>query len=206
MSFLDAETPTISSVEQGSPEWHEERRGKPSASKFKDVLAKGQGLTRKSYLHTLAGELITGLVDEGWGGNVHTERGKAYEAEAVALYELMSDNETALVGCITRGRILCSPDRLVGDDGLLEIKTRLPKLQIELLEADRVPPEHKAQLQGQLLVSGRHWVDFASHCPGLPMFKQRVYRENVYLQTLESELELFISDLDALVLKYGSNN
>jgi len=192
----------IFDCEQNSPEWYAARRGVPTASSFKDVLAKGEGKTRKKLLYTLAGQALATEQPEAWS-NAHTDRGHAMEGEACSLYALLHDADPQKVGFMRRGRIGTSPDRLIRQDGMLEIKSRLPYLQIELLEADRVPPEHKAQLQGQLLVSGREWVDFASYWPGLPMFVERVYRDEQYIANLESELATFVEELDYLIAKWG---
>ena len=193
----------IFDCQQNTPEWDEARRGIPTASVFKDVLAKGEGKTRKKLLYTLAGQALATEQPEAWS-NSHTERGHAMEDAACSLYALLHNADPQTVGFMRRGRIGASPDRLIGEDGLLEIKSRLPHLQIELLEANRVPPEHKAQIQGQLMVSGRQWCDFASYWPGLPIFVERVYRDEAYIENLTTELERFIEELDYLIAKYGS--
>ncbi len=195
----------IIECEQGSDEWFQARAGVVTASEFSTVLAKGRGgapsETRKKLLATKAAEIITGQPVPGWKGNEHTERGKAMEGDVRNLYEATSDLPVTQVGFLRRGRIGASPDSLVGDDGLLEIKTALPHIQIERLEANRLPPEHVAQVQGQLLVSGRHWCDFRSYWPGLPELRVRVYRDLAYLSSLNTELQLFIHELDQLVAK-----
>ena len=192
----------IFDCEQNSPEWDAARRGVPTASVFGAVLAKGQYKMRTTLLYKLVGEVLATEHPDAWG-NQHTNRGSVMEAEMVLHYALLHDCEPQKVGFMRRGRIGASPDRLIGDDGLLEIKTRLPALQIALLEAGRVPPEHKPQLQGQLLVSGRQWIDFACGWPGLPLFERRVYRDSAYMTTLQQELDTFIGELDELVAKYG---
>jgi hypothetical protein len=195
----------IIECEQGSDEWFQARAGVVTASEFSTVLAKGRGgapsETRKKLLATKAAEIITGAPVPGWKGNEHTERGKSMEGEVRALYEATSPVPVQAVGFAKRGRIGASPDSLVGDDGLLEIKTKLPHLQIEALEAGRLPPEHVAQVQGQLLVTGRMWCDFRSYWPGLPQLRVRVVRDLAYLSNLNTELQIFIRELDQLVEK-----
>jgi hypothetical protein len=192
----------IYDCEQGSPEWLQARLGVPSASRFSDVLAKGQGITRKKYLLTLAGEAITGELTDGYS-NKHMERGQAMEDEARQAYAFNRDADPVSVGFMRRDRIGASPDSLIGDDGLLEIKTKLPALQLEVLERDTLPPEHKAQVQGQLLVSGRAYVDFVSYWPKLPIFIVRVERDEAYIKTLEQALADFVGELDTYINRYG---
>lgn len=190
-------------LEQGTPEWHAARCGVVTASVFHTVLAKGRGgapsETRKKLLYQLAAETITGEYVPTWDGNKHTERGHVMEPQVRDLYMATSALDCRQVGFMRRGRIGCSPDTLVGDEGLLEIKTKLPHLQIEAVLAGKLPSDHVAQVQGQLLVSGRQWCDFRSYWPGLPELRVRVHRDTAYLSTLNHELQQFIRELDALV-------
>ena len=82
---------------------------------------------------------------------------------------------------------------------MVEIKTKATHLQIELLEADRVPPEHMAQLQGQLWVADREWVDFVSYWPRLPLFLRRVYRDEGEIKRIAEAVDQFNTELAALV-------
>jgi YqaJ-like viral recombinase domain len=185
----------IFGCEQGSAEWHRLRLGLPTASEFSAVLAKGEGKTRRSYMMRLIGEILTGLPADTYT-NGHMERGKEMEAEARDLYAFRTDADLKLVGFIKRDEIAgCSPDALIAEDGVLEIKTKLPHLQAEVLLADRLPPEHVAQCQGVLWVSGRKWLDFVSYWPGMPMFVKRVERDPVYHERLSAEVSLFMREL-----------
>jgi predicted phage-related endonuclease len=185
--------------EQGSPSWFDCRRGIPTASEFGAVLAKGEGKTRRTYLFKLAGEVLTGECVESYS-NDHMERGKVMEDDARSAYAFMCDQDPQRIGFMRRDAIGASPDSVVvPDKGLLEIKTKLPHLQIDVLERDDMPPEHKPQVQGQLLVSGYEFVDFVSYWPRLPLFVKRVYRDEAYLKTLQAELDRFNDDLAALV-------
>lgn len=192
----------IFDCDQNTPEWHECRRGVVTASRFADVLAKGQGITRRKYLYTLAGEILTGDVQPSYTNDA-MERGHEMEADAVGLYAFERDVEPVTCGFMRRGRAGCSPDRLIGENGLLEVKSKLPHLQLEVLERNDVPPEHKAQIQGQLWVSGRDWCDFVSYWPRLPLFVKRVERDDKYIQTLAQAVADFVGELDALVKKYS---
>jgi len=188
---------------QNSPEWYECRRGIVTASRFADVLAKGQGITRRKYLYTLAGEVLTGECAESFT-NQHMERGHEMEADAINLYAFDRELDPVVVGFMRRGRAGCSPDRIVGTDGMVEVKSKLPHLQLEVLERGDLPPEHKAQVQGQLWVSGRDWCDFVSYWPRLPLFVKRVERDEKYIATLAQAVADFVGELDALVAKYGT--
>lgn len=192
----------IFNCEQGSESWFECRRAIPTASRFSDVLAKGQGITRRKYLLTLAGEAITGEVAESYS-NAHMERGHAMEADARNLYAFAHDVEPELVGFMRRGRAGASPDSLIGTDGLLEIKSKLPALHLDVLEKNRMPPEHVAQVQGQLLVSGRQFCDFVSYWPKLPLFCIRIERDETYITTLSQAIADFVGELDTYIERYG---
>lgn len=192
----------IFDCEQNTPEWFEARRGIVTASRFSDVLAKGQGITRRKYLLTLAGEAITGECAESFS-NVHTERGHAMEDEARDMYAFQNDVEPVKVGFMRRGRAGASPDRLIGTDGLLEIKTKLPHLQLDVLDKEKLPSEHVPQVQGQLMVSGREWCDFVSYWPRLPMFCIRVYRDEKYIAELNQAIAYFVGEMDYYISRFG---
>ena len=192
----------IINVKQGTKEWFQARAGIPTASSFKLVMAKGQGKTRKTYMLKLAGEILTGEPQEQFT-NVHTERGNELEPEVLELYQIQTDNDVEECGFIKTASAGYSPDGLIGDDGLIEIKTRLPHLQIELLLADKVPSEHIAQIQGGLWVSGRDWCDFVSYCPGLPMFIKRVYRDEDKISDISTAIDKFNAELNVIVEKIG---
>jgi hypothetical protein len=200
---------TIYDCAQGSPEWFDCRKGIPTASEFSTVLAKGRGggesLTRRKYLLTLAAQLLTGDIVQAWEGNEHTERGKAMEDEARQFYAFQRDADPALVGFMRRGRAGCSPDSLIGENGLLEIKTKLPHLHLDVLDKGELPSEHVAQVQGQLWISGRDWCDFVSYWPKLPVFIKRVPRDELYIASLAQAVADFNGELDAIVAKYSVN-
>ena len=196
----------IFTFEQGTPEWFAARAGIPTASEFDTVMAKsrgggGRGESSKKYMRTLLGEVLTGTVQESYS-NAHMQRGTAMEPQAREMYALLHDDaDIKQVGFMRNGRKGASPDSLVGTSGLLEIKTKLPHLQIEVLLAGTFPVEHKAQVQGQLLISEREFCDFMSYWPGLPPFIVRVYRDEQYMQTLSSEIDRFNDELDEMRIR-----
>jgi YqaJ-like recombinase protein len=190
--------PQIIKCQQNSPEWLRARQGIPTASAFSDVLAKGEGKVRRTYMMKLAGEIITGEPMEGFS-NSSMERGHAMEAEARDLYAFQTGAQLDRVGFVRNGRVGCSPDSLIGDDGGVEIKTTFPHLLIDLILKDEFPAAHKAQVQGTLWVTGRQWWDIVVYWPNMPMFVKRTHRDEVFIQTLAAEIDRFNSDLDAVV-------
>lgn len=202
----------IFDVEQCSPDWYRLRLGLPTASEFHCLMVKkgrgedGESLTRKRYLHRLAAEIVSGQPAETYS-NEHMERGRAQEAEARWHYGFVHDVEPERIGFIKNGLAGASPDALIGGSGLLEIKTRLPHLQVELLLSDKLPREHYAQMQGALWVSEREWCDLAVYSPGLPLFVQRQHRDELFIQELIEQVGRFRDELSAAVEKirrYGS--
>lgn len=196
----------IIDCEQGTPEWYAVRAGMPTASEFATVMrTKGKGddgtsKERRTYMLKLAGEVLTGQPSESYS-NGFMERGKVLEPEARNLYAFMHDADPQLVGFIVNDglRCGCSPDSLIGERGALEIKSALPHIQIDRLLRDVRPPEHRAQCQGVLWVAGREWIDFASYCPGLPLFVKREQRDETYIKDLAAAVDQFNGELAATV-------
>lgn len=193
----------IINCEQGSEDWFRSRMGIPTASEFSTVMAKGkaesktESKTRRTYMLKLIGERMTEQPMESYS-NHHMERGKIMEAEARNFYAFQTDNEPELVGFIRNGEKGCSPDSLIGPDGLLEIKTKLAHLQLAVLLAGTLPSEHKAQVQGQIWVAEREWCDFCSYWPGLPLFVTRVHRDEEYIKGLAVGVDKFLSEMNDL--------
>ena len=192
----------ILDCEQGTAEWFMARAGIPTASQFATVMASGRGggesKTRAKYMRQLAGEIITGKPMEGFT-TVHTERGHIMEPEARELYSFATDTVPDQVGFILNGQKGCSPDSLIGTNGMLEIKTKLPDLLIECLERDDFPPEHRAQCQGALWVAEREWIDIVVYWPEMPVFIKRAYRDEAYIATMAEAVDKFNEELAALV-------
>lgn len=191
-------TVEIITCEQGTPEWHEARRGIVTASNFSKILAKGEGKTRATYMRTLAGEIITGEAHEGYK-SAAMERGNLMEAEARRFYSLMNDCDPEQVGFIRNGKVGYSPDSLIGANGLLEIKTQQPDLLIETIERDTFPSVHMAQCQGGLWVAEREWIDLVVYWPKMPRFTKRLYRDEAYISALASAVGVFNVELQEMV-------
>ena len=124
-------------------------------------------------------------------------RGSELEAEAVAAYEFEKDAETVPVGFVTTddGRVGCSPDRLVGADGLLEIKCPSAIAHVGNLLA--APDQYAVQVQGQLWVAEREYCDLLSYCPGLPRAMFRIYRDDAFISKMAAVIAEFCDRIDA---------
>jgi hypothetical protein len=188
-------------MEQNTEQWATARLGIPTASCFSFVLAKGEGKVRRTYMMKLLGERLTGEPADNYT-NGHMARGRLLEEEARNVYALLTDRKPVRVGFIRNngayGEAGASPDSLIDGNGVLEVKTKLPHLQCEVLLADRLPPEHVVQIQGQLWVAERDWADFVSYWPKLPPFIKRVYRDETHIQTLADEVRRFNDELAEL--------
>lgn len=188
--------------EQNSPQWLECRRGLPTASMFGTVIGKGRdggaSTTRKTYLHKLAGEVVTGELSESFS-NRHTERGHEHELAARDAYAFLHDVEPVQVGFARNGRAGASPDALIGENGALEIKSKVPHLLIEAMLRGSFPPEHKAQVQGQLWILEREWADLAIYWPGMPLVEYRAPRDEDYIARLAAAVDVFNEELDLIV-------
>lgn len=197
----------IIDCEQGTDEWLAHRMKIPTASEFATVMAKGKNgapsKTRATYMRKLAGEIICDEPMESYS-NKYMERGKLLEPEIRALYCMMSLNEVRQVGFIRNGRRGASPDGLIGNDGMLEIKSEAPHLLIETMFADEMPPEHYAQLQGNLMVAEREWIDIAIGYKRMPLFHKKIRRDEPYIKNLSGEIDRFNDELDEMVRRIKS--
>jgi len=186
-------------VEQGSPEWARLRAGIPTASQFNRIVTPGgkPSVQADEYMRFLLAERLIGLPLDSpktsW-----MQRGQEMEGEAVCFYEFTREIAVEPIGFVTTddGKIGASPDRLIGDDGLLEIKCPSPEVHIGYMLWDRVDDKYKVQLQGQLYVSERSWVDICSYHPCLDSVIVRVKRDEEFIEKLAEELETFISYLE----------
>jgi hypothetical protein len=158
-----------------------------------DKIITPTGLASKSvdkYVSQLIAEIITGQPTETFKGNVHTERGHTLEQEAADYYAMVKRVDLTPVGfCLTDDEMIgCSPDRLVGDDGMLEIKTCLPHIMIEYYEKKdteaTLEQDHKPQTQTGLYVTQRRWIDTMLYCPGMKPIIVRSLRQGDYIMDM----------------------
>jgi len=194
----------ILEMEQRSPEWFKARCGIPSASSFDKIITTTgkQSTQRKKYMLQLAGEVLSGSQEESYQ-NAAMLRGIELESEARSFYELTTGQSVKEVGCCIEDNnlYLASPDGLVGEDGLIEIKCPIMSTHVGYLLENELPSEYFQQVQGQLLVTGRKWVDFISYYPGIKPLLIRVKRDAGFISELISELRLFCKELDDIVNK-----
>lgn len=186
---------------QGTDAWALARCGHATASEFSSVLAKGAGKTRWSYLRRVLAERLTGKPCETYH-NAHMDRGIEQEAYARLAYEALTGNVVELAGFIKHPTLMagCSPDGLIDADGGAEIKSVIPVVQVDTITAGGYPPEHRAQVQGNLWITGRQWWDFVSYCPDMPerlrLYVYRVQRDEKYIADLEREVRGFLLEVD----------
>ncbi|MFG1349049.1 lambda exonuclease family protein [Xanthobacter autotrophicus] len=185
-------------IDQGTDEWMKIRLGIPTASMFSALLAKGEGKTRRSYMCRLAAEIITGEPTETFTSPA-MERGKVMESEARDWYAFQYNVEPERVGFIVNGPKGCSPDSLLGTNGMLEIKTTRGDLLIEKLLKGEFSPEHKAQCQGALWVAEREWIDLVTYWPRLPPLVVRAQRDELYIAALSKAVSDFNAELQEVV-------
>lgn len=192
----------ITDIEQGSDAWKLLRLGIPTASVFKVLMARGEQKGRQTLMYRLAGERITGEPSENYT-NEAMEAGKRDEPELRKHYAFVRDTELQQVAFIRIKKCGCSPDALVPDDGMLEIKRVAPHLLIPmLLEPTKFPAAHVAQTQGAMLVSGRNWCDLLLGHPKMPQkLIIRTERDETYIQELRDAIDVFDLDLRRLVEK-----
>jgi len=197
-------------VEQRTEEWFKARLGKVTASRVADVLAKtktGVSASRANYLTELVVERLTGQQAElymndamQWGTDTEPQARMAYEAHKSVLVD-----EVGFIDHSSIAMFGCSPDGLVGDDGLIEIKCPNSKTAIETILSGKAPSKYIPQMQTQMAVTGRAWCDFVSFDPRLPedlqLFVVRVNRDDEYIANLEKEVSAFLQEVDETVTK-----
>lgn len=192
---------------QGSEEWFAARCGRVTASRMKDVLASGRSgapsATRAAYMGELIAETLTGRPANAFQGNADTERGNELEPMARAEYETRRGVLALTTGLVIHPRIErsgASPDGLVGDDGLLELKCPRIHTHIGYLLGKEPPPQYLPQMAWQCACTERSWVDFASYCPEMPehlqLFVVRYTPTMDYLRELEAAVTAFLAEMD----------
>ena len=199
-------------IEQGTDEWKRARLGYVSASNLDAVMAKGksgEAVTRKNYKTRIVAERLTGDIGDSYS-NAAMEWGVQTEAQAAMAYEVSKETFLDKTGFWKHTQIQwlgCSPDRLVGNDGLVEIKCPNTTTHIDYWLAKKVPSEYVKQVQGQLWVMEREWCDFVSFDPRLPeknrLLIVRAYRDEEFIKQMQQEVEQFLNEVEALIIKLG---
>jgi putative phage-type endonuclease len=196
-------------MEQGTPEWLAIRCGKVTASRMADLMAKtksGPSASRANYMAELIVERLTGKpadmyinVAMQWGTEQEPHARLAYEAKLGVLV-----NQVAFVPHPKIELSGCSPDGLIDDDGMVEIKCPNTATHIETCITRTVPQKYQTQMQWQMACTGRKWVDFISYDPRLPdniqLFIKRVERDDAAIANMEKEVIDFLKELDAKIV------
>jgi YqaJ-like viral recombinase domain len=204
----------VFALEQGSAEWFEARIGLMTASNFASIKASGkdggESKTRAKLMRRLAGEILTGEPGETYK-NSYMDRGNAMEGTAREHYAFTHGVEIERVGFVRRTIprpgmpplvVGCSPDSFVGEDRVIEIKTMMPELLIELAERGIPPTEHRAQCQGSLWVTGRSVCDLMFFYRGMPIAPTFSFeRDETYIKELRDACEVFDYELRKLIAR-----
>jgi putative phage-type endonuclease len=200
---------------QGSPEWFAIRCGKVTASRVADVVARtktGWGASRANYAAQLVAERLTGKAAEGFSSK-EMQWGTETEPQARDAYSFIANVDVAQVAFIPHPHVKecgASPDGLVGDEGLVEIKCPNTATHIDTLLGESLPNKYILQMQWQMACTGRQWCDFVSFDPRMPesmqIYIERVKRDEEQIKTLEKEITAFLTELalkvDALKARY----
>lgn len=201
----------VHDVEQRSPEWYALRAGMPTASEFSRIVdSKGKPSKQmEGYARTLAAEMYAGETVDAWEGNAWTERGRELEDEALRFYAFTNEVEPALVGFVTDDDALigCSPDALIGDDGMAEIKCLKAENHIKVIEYHakhgRCPTDYVQQTQGQMMIAERQWCDLIFYHPKLPPLVIRQTPDGDVVDGLRVEIPKLLSERERLLTMLG---
>ena len=201
----------ILDVEQGTADWHAVRCGRCTASRITDVTAKGKSgpsAMRANYLAELVVETLMGTVAMDGYVSPAMKRGSETEAEARDLYAFRRNVEPRRVGFVVHPRwerMGCSPDSLIGDDGMLEIKCPNTSTHIDTLLGASIDGKYVKQMQFQMACTGSAWVDFISFDNRLPaemqLHTRRVNRDDAMIAELEREADVFLREVADTVRK-----
>jgi exodeoxyribonuclease (lambda-induced) len=198
----------IETCEQGSAEWFQMRLGKVTASRVKDVLSKGRGSapskTAESYMMELIAEILTGE-SKPFFENDAMRWGTEIEPQARSMYSVNNDfvdvKEVAFVE--HNQQVGISPDGLIGENGLLEIKCPNTTTQLKRALSDDYSSDYKAQIQMQLWVTERKWCDFVSFDPRIDCaasyLQQRVERDEEYIKEMKAKVYSFVDKMNELI-------
>ena len=197
---------------QGTDEWKAARCGMFTSSRFADLMTNGRGsdtigLTAKTYIEEVATERITGEPIGGFQGNAATDWGNENEPLAIAEYEQTTGRVVVAAPFVSRDNWTGgSPDGLVDKDGLIEVKCPFnSRYHLLRLMADEPPSKYKWQIQGNLWVTGRDWLDYIDYDPRFPGATRlrviRVNRDEAAIKLLSKRIELCIELVQSMIQK-----
>ena len=195
---------------QGTPEWFSARLGRVTASRIADVMMKPTTAGYQNYRSQLVCELLTGSVAETFT-SAAMQHGTDTEPQARAMYSMTEGHTIEEVGFVPHPTLEmsgASPDGLVGNDGLVEIKCPQPTEHIRVLTGGAIKRNYMLQMMWQMACTGREWCDFVSFCPALPnemqLHVQRVTRDPGQVLDISDAVEAFLADVDGLTEKLRS--
>ena len=199
----------IYNIDQRSEPWYLAKCGLVTSTRFKSLCAKDKTGAYKDLITNLACEIITGKMEETYS-NALMEYGIETEPLARKEYEDIIDCEVKTVGFITPDEdskyyswIGDSPDGLLPDEGVLEIKCPLARTHLEYIEANKLPAEYRHQVQGHLFVTGLKYCDFMSYVPGMKSFIIRVYPDLELFAEFEKRLDQAIKQIQNKIEVYN---
>jgi predicted phage-related endonuclease len=199
-------------VEQGSDEWHDLRCGILTASEVKLILTPTLKVANndktRQHVYEIAAQRVTKYTEPQYISD-DMLRGMSDEILAVDLYS-SKYHEVKPCGFITNSNygfvFGYSPDGLVGEDGLIEIKSRSQKYQMQTISNNQVPDDYMLQIQTGLFLTQRKWLDFISYCGGMPMFVKRVFPQQEYFDAIQSASEGFEEKVNEVIKAYNKNS
>ena len=201
-------------IEQGTDAWKQLRLAKVTASRVADILARtktGYSTSRENYKIQLALEQVTGTVEQTFTSPAMQD-GIDRESRARVAYELSTGQFVDQVPFIDHPTINgfgASPDGLVNDDGLIEIKCRNNANHWEVIKSDEIPLKYWIQMQTQMAVTGRKWNDYVGYNPNFPersqLFIKRILRDEEFIAEIEVEVKKFLDELSIEVNLMRSN-
>lgn len=193
-------------MEQRTTEWHAARLGKVTASRIADLTARtrsGYGASRANYMAELITERLSGAPYERFS-NAAMQWGTDTEPLARSAYEVETGNIADQIGFVVHPQIKdagASPDGLIGDDGLIEIKCPNSSTHMETLLSGMAPEKYTGQMYWQMACTGRKWCDFVSYDPRFPknmrLFIKRINRIDTVIAELENEVRKFLGELES---------
>lgn len=211
MSALSTSGPVYhADLEQGTEQWLQARCGLLTASEMKLIITPTLKIAsnekERAHLYELMAQRISGYVEPAY---ISDDMLRGQDDE-VAARDIYAEHIAAVdhVGFITNSKwgftLGYSPDALVGDDGLIEIKSRKQKYQVETITTNVMPDDFMIQVQTGLLVSERKWCDFISYCGGLPMVTIRIYPDEKVQAAIVEAAAAFEARMVEKMIAYGA--
>lgn len=199
----------VVTTDQRTPEWFSARLGRLTGSRAGDMLATiktGEAAARRDYRLQLVCERLTGQSQEDGYTNAVMQRGVELEPAAFAAYEALTGEMARTAGFLAHDTLMagCSPDGLVGEVGLLEVKCPKSSTMIGYIRSGQIPSTYLPQITHNLWITGSDWADFFAYDdrlpPSLQTFCRRVYAKDVDLAGYAAKAQAFLSEVDAEVL------